>query len=134
MNDFIICIFYVVKSAVLVKLWFFSTGVHHGRVFPSDVDRRASAVRGSHRDPASQQPDGQQDLDSGYVFPKRQTLHRSQHDDSEQAVPHHAERNHPLHHEVQQRLAPAADVRIKTITFRTSTPTYNTDENLHDQD
>lgn len=75
-------------------------GVHHGRVLSSDVDRRAAKIRGPHRDPAAQQPDGQQDLDSGHLFPEWQEVDLSQHDHPQQAVSHHAERNYPLHHEV----------------------------------
>ncbi len=64
------------------------------------MDRRAAEIRGPHRDPAAQQPDGQQDLDAGHLFPEWQEVDLAQHDHPQQAVPHHAERNYPLHHEV----------------------------------
>lgn len=75
-------------------------GIYHGRVLSSDMDRRAAEIRGPYRDPAAQQPDGQQDLDAGHLFPEWQEVDLSQHDHPQQAVPHHAERNYPLHHEV----------------------------------
>lgn len=64
------------------------------------MDRRAAKIRGPHRDPAAQQPNGQQDLDARHLFPEWQEVDLSQHDHPQQAVPYHAERNYPLHHEV----------------------------------
>lgn len=75
-------------------------GIHHGRVLPSDMDWWTVEIRGPDRDPTAQQPDGQQDLDTGHLFPEWQEVDLSQHDHPQQAVPHHAERNYPLHHEV----------------------------------
>lgn len=75
-------------------------GIHDGRLLPSDMDRRTVKIRGPNRDPTTQQPDGQQDLDAGHLFPEWQEVDLSQHDHPQQAVPHHAERNYPLHHEV----------------------------------
>lgn len=64
------------------------------------MDWREAKIRGPHRDPAAQQPDGQQDLDARHLFPEWQEVDLSQHDHPQQAVPYHAERNYPLHYEV----------------------------------
>lgn len=38
--------------------FFLVSGIHNGRVLPSDVDRSAADVRGSDGDPEAEQPDG----------------------------------------------------------------------------
>lgn len=78
----------------------FHTGVYHGHVFPSNVGGREAGVQRSQRDPALEQPHGGQDLDSRHLFPQLEEISGSQHDNAEQAVPHHAERHRLLHHEV----------------------------------
>ncbi|CAF91848.1 unnamed protein product, partial [Tetraodon nigroviridis] len=57
-----------------------------------------------------------QDLDARHLFPQWQEVDFSQHDHPQQAVPHHAERNHPLHHEVNrvgQHASKPAKTRIE---------------------
>lgn len=75
-------------------------GIHNGCVFSANMDWWPAEIWGPHWDPASQQPNGQQYLDTGHFLPKWQTFYFAQHDHSQQAVPHHAERNYSVHHEV----------------------------------
>lgn len=89
-----------IDSATPDQSFHLVAGIHHGRVLSSDVDRRTAKIRRSNRDPAAQQPDGQQDLDPWHLLPEWQEVDFSQHDHPQQAVPHYAERNNPLHHEV----------------------------------
>lgn len=57
-------------------------------------------VRGPDRDSQAEQSDGNKGVDTGHLLQERQEVRRSQHDGAQQAVPHHEERHHPLHHEV----------------------------------
>lgn len=101
------------KSLTHPKLY---PGIHHGCVLPPDVGWWTAEVRRPNWDPTAKQPDGQQDLDAGHVFPEWQEVDLSQHDHPQQAVSHHAERNYPLHHEVNsigQRAPNPAKTRIE---------------------
>lgn len=85
------------KSAV-VSL----TGVHDGRVLSTDVGWPQVDVRGTHWNFTTKQPNGDKGLDTRHVLQKRQEVSRPQHDSAEQAFPHHEERHHSVHHEVEQ--------------------------------
>lgn len=78
------------------------SGVHDGRVLSTDVGGPQADVRGAHWNFTAQQPDGDQGLDARHLLQKRQEVGRSQHDGAKQALPHHEERHHSVHHEVEQ--------------------------------
>lgn len=77
-----------------------ASGVHHGHVLPSDVGWWAAEVRGPHWNSAAEQQNGGKDLDARHVLPKLKEVYLSQHDHAEQTLPHHAEWDRALHHEV----------------------------------
>lgn len=77
-----------------------ASGVHHGRVLSTDVGGPQADVRGPDRDFEAEQPDGDQSVDTRHLLQERQEVCGPQHDGPQQAVPHHEERHHPVHHEV----------------------------------
>lgn len=105
------------------------SGVHDGRVLSTDVGGPQVDVRGTHWNITAQQPDGDQGLDARHLLPKRQEVGRSQHDGAKQAFPHHEERHHSVHHEVElhtqkeKQFNPAAWAGPKSQTSAPNTGT-----------
>lgn len=100
------CFMFGWKTEAISSSWsyfwsfFPNVGIHNGRIFSPDVGRPEVDVRGPDRDSQAEQPDGNKGVDTGHLLQERQEVRRSQHDSAQQAVPHHEERHHPLHHEV----------------------------------
>lgn len=92
-----------ILSAIEGNLWHFLTffiGVHNRRVLQAELEGREIEVRGADEHFASEQPDGQQNLDSGHFLSQREEISGTQHDHAQQATAHPGWWNIALHNEV----------------------------------
>lgn len=95
---FFVCVFVSFLTQILLHLP--PVGVHHRCFLQTELEGRTVKVQRTHGRAASQQPDGQQDLDPRHLLPQWQEVGGSQHDDAEQAAANHRGRHAAVHHEV----------------------------------
>lgn len=118
------CIWYFVESMFFVMSVFPPLGIHYGCILSADLGWSEVDVRGSSGDTETQQSDGDQGLDTGHFLQERQAVGRPQHDRAQQALPHHEERHHPLHHEVKSKPLNCASILPTACCFASNSITF----------